>query len=152
MFRRLLLLNLGLMLSGALHARAAAPALESYASVTVAPVKTSIYIGSVTLASPPYLRKAGVYTTSYTAKVFPYFFYSEHGTISIAVSDDQLRQLGRGETITFTGQGLSSDGEPRHIEGKVTPVDAATGKIKVRVFVSKRIQLIFNTTYRFGGS
>ena len=149
MFRRLLLIGLGLT-ACVLPAQAAEPSLDSYASVAIAPVKTSIYIGSVTLTSPPYLRKAGTYTSSYTAKVFPYFFYNEHGTISIAVSDDQLRQLRRGESITFTGQGLSSDSEPRHIEGKVTPVDATTGKIKVRVFVSKRIQLIFNTTYRFG--
>ena len=149
MLRRLLLTGLGLM-ACLLPARAAAPALDRYTSVAIAPVKTSIYIGSVTLTSPLYLRKGGVYTSSYTARVFPYFFYNEHGTISIKVSDEQLLQLGRGESITFTGQGLSSNDEPRQIEGKVTPTDAASGKIKVRVFVSKRIQLIFNTTYRFG--
>ena len=34
--------------------------------------------------------------------------------------------------------------------GIATPADARSGKIKVRVFVSKRIELIFNTSYRFG--
>ena len=32
-----------------------------------------------------------------------------------------------------------------------TPADAAGGKIKVRVFVTQKIELIFNTTYRFTG-
>jgi hypothetical protein len=44
---------------------------------------------------------------------------------------------------------VRSDGVERRVEGKATPVDATSGKIKVRVFVSKRIELIFNTTYRF---
>ena len=60
-----------------------------------------------------------------------------------------LQRLAKGETVQFQGHGLSSDGEERHIEGKAMPVDALTGHIKVRVFVSKHIQLIFNTTYRF---
>ena len=47
---------------------------------------------------------------------------------------------------------MNDDGEERHIEGRAVPADANTGKIKVRVFVSKRIQLIFNTTYRIGAS
>ena len=41
------------------------------------------------------------------------------------------------------------DGTERPVEGKATPTDARSGKIKVRVFVSKRIELIFNTTYVF---
>ncbi len=43
--------------------------------------------------------------------------------------------------------------ETRSITGRAVPEDATQGKLKVRVFVSKNIQLIFNTTYRFvGGS
>ncbi len=97
---------------------------------------------------PEFVRKNGTYWSTYSARVFPYFFYNEDGHLSIDVSDDQLRQLARGETIEFKGHGLSSDSEERPIEGKVTPTDATSGKIKVRVYVSKHIQLIFNTTYR----
>lgn len=123
--------------------------MARYGRVVIAPVKTSIYIGSVTLAAPPFARRDGSYSSSYTARVFPYFFYNERGTLSIDVSDEMLGRIERGEAVEFAGRAMSSDGEPRHIEGKATPFDATSGKIKVRVFVSKKIQLIFNTTYRF---
>jgi len=124
------------------------PALKRYDQVAVEPAKTSIYVGSVTMTLTPFTRKNGLYRSDYKAKVFPYFFWNEQGWISIEVSDDTLRQLAKGETIQFKGRGMSDDGEERHIEGRAVPADANTGKIKVRVFVSKRIQLIFNTTYR----
>ena len=44
---------------------------------------------------------------------------------------------------------VREDGAERRVEGKATPINRAAGKIKVRVFYSKRIELIFNTTYRF---
>lgn len=148
MIRRLLLLSLGVLAWAG--ARAAEPDPARHDAVLIAPTKTSIYIGSVSMTMPTFTRKDGTYTSTYSAKVFPYFFYNEHGTLAIDVSDDMLRRLDQGEVVEFHGRGLSSDGEERRIEGKATPADATTGKIKVRVFVSKRIQLIFNTTYRFG--
>ena len=121
-----------------------------YAQVTVDPAKTSIYIGSVSLTMSPFVRCSGGYQTDYTAKVFPFFFYNEHGRISIEFSDENLRQLRRGETAYFKGRAHSSDGDERRIEGRAIPADAAHGKIKVRVWIG-RIELIFNTVYRFSG-
>jgi len=60
-----------------------------------------------------FVRKAGVFSSTYSAKVFPYFFYNEKGKLTIEVSDDALRKLERGETIEFTGHGVSSEGEQR---------------------------------------
>ena len=134
----------------ALGAHASEVDLSRYDRVEVATAKTSIYLGSVTMTLTPFLRKNGLYHSDYHAKVFPFFFYNEDGWISIEVPDDALRQLAKGETIQFKGRGMSSDGDERHIEGRAVPADANTGKLKVRVFVSKRIQLIFNTTYRIG--
>ena len=85
----------------------------------------------------------------YVAKVFPYFFYNENGRLWIHFPDEDLRRLEHGETVPFTGRALNDDGEERRVEGRIVPADASSGKIKVRVFVSKRIELIFNTTYRF---
>lgn len=119
--------------------------------VDVAPAQTSIYIGTVSMTMPTFVRENGTYAASYTAKVFPFFFYNESGRLEIDVSDDALRQLARGETITFVGRGVNTDGEHRHIEGRAVPTDAFSGQIKVRVFVTSRIELIFNTTYRFVG-
>ena len=132
-------------------AHAAEATLGRYDQVDIAPAKTSIYIGRVTMTMPTFVRSGTTYEAAYIAKVFPYFFYNETGRLSIDVSDETLRALDRGEAIEFKGRGISSDGAERRIEGKATPAGPNEGKIKVRVFVSKRIELIFNTTYRFPG-
>jgi hypothetical protein len=132
-------------------ARADEPLPGVYDQVEIAPTKTSIYIGSVSMTMPPFAHRPGGYASTYVAKVFPYFFYNERGRLEIDVSDDQLRQLAQGETIHFQGRGVNEDGEERHVEGRAVPADALSGHIKVRVFVTKKIQLIFNTTYRFAG-
>jgi hypothetical protein len=118
-------------------------------TVTIEPAKTSIYVGSVTMTMPPFTRVQDRYESSYAAKVFPYFFSNEQGRLAITFTDEQLAQLGRGERVSFKGSARSSEGEDRQIEGFATPADATSWKIKVRVFVSKKIELIFNTTYRF---
>lgn len=128
---------------------AAETPIDRFNRVEIASTKTSIYIGSITMTMPVFERVDGTYSADYRAKVFPYFFYNEHGRLSITVPDEDLRKLERGEVIQFVGEGISSDGERRHVEGRAVPTDANSGKIKVRVFVSKKIQLIFNTTYRF---
>lgn len=125
---------------------AAAPDRQT---VVIETAKTSIYIGNITMTMPPFKRVQDRYESTYAAKVFPYFFYNEHGQLSITFTDDQLEKLARGERVEFSGSGRSSEGEDRRIEGFATPADANSGKIKVRVFVSKKIELIFNTTYRF---
>jgi hypothetical protein len=148
MFRHLLVA--GLFAAGlAIAAAAAESPISRFDRVDIAPTKTSIYIGSISMTMPTFVRKDGTYSAAYTAKVFPYFFYNEKGTLAIDLSDEKLRQLERGEPIEFEGRGVSTDGEPRRVAGRAVPTDADSGKIKVRVFVSKKIQLIFNTTYRF---
>jgi hypothetical protein len=122
--RWLLLLALGLAAAAGLRAaEAAAPAAGKYDTVTIPPVKTSIYIGSVTLTAP---------------------------TFTVTFTDDDLAKLAKGEAVDFKGEGHNEEGEPRRVEGKATPADAASGKLKVRIWVSPKIELIFNTTYRFG--
>jgi hypothetical protein len=122
-----------------------------YNKAAVEPVKTSIYIGYVKLTAPIFTRTRTGYGSDYDASVFPFFFWSEHGRMTIEASEDDLRRLARGEAVEFKGHAENSDGETRLIMGRAVPEDAIRGKLKVRVFVSKRIQLIFNTTYRFVG-
>ena len=145
LFRRAVLAAFAL----ALPARGAEQSLRAFDQAEVAPSKTSIYVGSVALTVSKLTRTQGGFSTAYTAKVFPYFFYNENGTLSIDFTDDMLRQLERGEAVEFKGRAVRTDGDARPVEGKATPIDAAHGKVKVRVFYSKRIELIFNTTYRF---
>lgn len=138
-----------LLLGASVRCGGAETTSPTYASVVVAPTKTSIYVGSVSMTMPAFGRVNGGYETTYVAKVFPYFFYNENGRLRVEISDESLRKLARGEAIEFQGRAIREDGAERRVEGKATPTDARTGKIKVRVFYSKRVELIFNTTYRF---
>jgi hypothetical protein len=137
------------VLTAALHGET--PLDARYNKAAVEPVKTSIYVGYVKLTTPVFTRTPAGYVSDYDASVFPFFFWSEHGRMTIEANDDDLRRLARGETVQFKGHAENSDGEARQVEGRAVPEDATRGKLKVRVFVSKRIQLIFNTTYRFVG-
>lgn len=118
--------------------------------ITVETSSTSIYIGKVTLTVTSLSRQDGVYTGEYKAKVFPYWFMSEHGSFRMKVSDDQLAQVARGETVEFAAEAENTDKEVRKVTGRASPIDAAHGKFKIRIFVTEKIQLIFNSTYKFG--
>lgn len=147
---RLLLLLASLAPLAVLRASNAGRPLAAFQQVEVAPAKTSIYVGTVSMTMPPFTRTGEGYTSTYAAKVFPYFFYNESGTLRIEFTEAMLRQLERGEPVDFTGRAeKSTDRAERRIEGRATPTDATSGKLKVRVFYSRRVALIFNTTYRF---
>lgn len=128
-----------------------APLPSFYQRATVATAKTSIYIGNVKLTTEPFTRSGEVYTSRYVAKVFPLFFMSESGRISLTITDDDLSRLAAGERVYFKGEAFDTTDELRKVEGHADPADEFSGKIKVRVWVSKNIELIFNTTYRFDG-
>ena len=145
--RVFLLLALGLIVATGL--RAAEPAGRQ-ATVTIPTVKTSIYVGSVTLSAPAFVRTGSEYASTYTAKVFPYFWMGESGRIAVTITDGDLAKLAKGEIVEFKGEGRNSDGDLRRVEGLATPADAESGKLKIRIWVSSRIDLVFNTTYRFG--
>ena len=122
---------------------------DAWRKVTIEPAWTSIYVGTVSLRLPEFTRNAaGEYESTYTARVLPWFFQNETGRLVIRASDDDLRRLGRGEVIEFTGRAVNHAGEERIVTGRATPADAVSGRIKVRVRVSTSIELIFNTSYR----
>lgn len=134
--------------------RAAEPAEATpggYDSVEVAAAKTSIYLGYVSMTMPVFARKGDAFESSYVARVVPFVFYNEKGTLSVTFTEAMLRQLERGEAVDFKGLAIREDGAERPVSGRATPagVGAREGKIKVRVAYSKKIELIFNTTYHF---
>ena len=120
-------------------------------AVTVAPMKTSIYIGSVTLTAAEFRRVGDKFATTYEAKVRPWFFWSETGRASITVPQADLERLARGERVEFTGEGTNQKNKPRKITGYAERADGATGKIKVRLSADG-IELVFNGTYRFNNA
>jgi hypothetical protein len=125
--------------------------LAPYSVVAIKPATTSIIIATVSMTMPPFVRKKFVYSSTYYAKVFPYFFYNERGRIWIIVSDDDLRRVAKGQTVDVTGHALSDSGEERKVNGRATPTGPTSGKIKVRVFVTRRIALVYDTTYELLG-
>ena len=150
MFRRSQMALFGLLVVGFfVSARAEERPLHLYNRVDIEPTKTSIYIGTVSLTMPTLQRSGITFSSTYAAKVFPYFFQNEKGELSIDLPDEDLRRLERGEVVHFVGRAHNTDGDDRRIEGRAIPANSQSGKIKVRVFVSKKIQLIFNTTYHF---
>jgi hypothetical protein len=153
MQRLRLLLALGGMIWLLAGMAPAASAASPHDTVILETSKTSIYIGSVTLTMTPFKRSGAVYSADYKARVIPYFFSNEKGHLWVNFDDDQLARLDRGERVNFTGRAENTDREERRIEGFATPSapGSKSGKIKVKVFVTPKIELIFNTTYRFGG-
>jgi hypothetical protein len=129
-------------------ATATDPALARFAEVDATPVKTSIYIGTVTLLPGPFLRIPGQYTATYAAKVFPYFFADESGRMYIDVTDDMIRQIAAGQPIRFRGKAIRTDGAVRTVEGSATPTSANGGNLKVKIHVGKHLTLSFGTTYQ----
>lgn len=100
---------------------------------------------------PPFVRKGAVYSSTYSAKVFPYFFYNEKGRIWIVVTDDDLRRVSMGQPVDFKGRAISEYGDDRKVDGRAVPTGPRTGKIRVRVFVTRRIALTYDTTYELIG-
>lgn len=133
--------------AAALRAATTQPAGD-WDAVAVAPMKTSIYIGSVTLSTGVFHRTGESFATTYEAKVRPWFFWSETGHITITLPPADLAKLAHGERVTFTGQATNHRNKPRRVTGQADRVDAASGKIKVRI-EADGIELVFNGTYRF---
>ncbi len=129
-------------------ARGAEEPMRRFDSVEVAPGKTSIYVGTVSLTMATFTRVDGKFQADFNAKVFPYFFYSEKGKVTIDFPDEALTRLSKGETVEFKGEAVSNGGDHHRVEGRATPADAASGKLKFKVFVLTNTELIFNTTYR----
>lgn len=126
---------------------AAAPAVTpGWNRVLVDPTKTSIYVGSVTLTTQPFVRDDLTLVSTYAAKVFPWMFWNETGDITITLNAEQLARLERGERCEFTGEAQNHKGKPRHVTGHADPTGPDTGKIKVRIGAGD-VELIFNGTY-----
>jgi hypothetical protein len=123
-----------------------APVPTGWDRISVAPTKSSIYVGSVTLTLGEFERQGSALTASYAARVFPWFFWSETGRITIELSDADLTRVARGDTVEFNGDGINQKHKSRKITGRAQPVDAISGKFKVRV-LADGVELIFNSTY-----
>ncbi len=127
-----------------------APIQTGWDHVSLPTMKTSIYVGSVTLTTKVLERQGSMLATTYEARVFPWFFWSETGRITLTLSDANLASLAKGEATEFTGEAFNQKNKSRKVTGRVQPVDISSGKIKLRI-LADGVELVFNSTYQFGG-
>ena len=137
-----MLLSLGLVSFVSVRADEAATPTR----VAVPSMKTSIYVGSVTLKTTIFERSADSWSATYDARVFPWAFWSEHGEIAITLAEADLARLARGETVNFTGDAKNHKGKPRAVTGRAEPAGSKDGRIKVRIRVDD-VELVFNGHY-----
>lgn len=116
--------------------------------VLVAPMKTSIYIGSVNLTTTEFVPQNECFAATYEARVWPWFFWNETGQITIKLPATDLTRLALGQTVEFTGEATNHRKKPRPVTGRAQPAGPTAGKIKVRI-MADGIELIFNGSYRF---
>jgi hypothetical protein len=114
--------------------------------VAVPAMKTSIYVGSVTLSTSDFVRDGETYAADYEARVFPWAFWNETGTIMIDAPEEQMKRLHEGETIELTGAATNHKNKPRTVSIKATPGETPGGRIKVRI-KADGVELIFNGDY-----
>ena len=145
---RMFRLKLGVLLAlGALAILRADSPHPTPPRVVVAPMKTSIYVGSVTLTTTDFLAQDEGFQATYEAKVRPWFFWSETGRITIRLPATELARLTQGHAIEFTGEATNHRNKPRTVTGRAQPAGANSGKIKVRI-MADGIELIFNGSYQ----
>jgi len=135
-----------LLLAGVSPVLANPLAPSEWNRVDIDTMKTSIYLGSVKLLTTSFAREAESYRATYRAKVFPWAFWNENGSILITLTDEDRAKLQRGERCEFIGQAENHKYKPRTITGYADPMDTNQGKIKVRIGADG-IELIFNGTY-----
>ena len=94
---------------------AAGDPMAKFSAVTIDPASANLYIATVSMTFHPFVRHNAEYSSTYVARVFP-FFYTEKGRISIVVPDDLLHRVDRGEPVDFVGRALER--LRRHAEGR----------------------------------
>lgn len=130
-----------------------AAGLRGTSRMEIEPSSASLAGGKAKLTTTALRREAAKYVGNYDIKVRPYFFKSEKGTLSFAVSDESLRKLAKGTAVDFAGSAVTSgSGKSRAVKVKVTPagVGVANGSLTIAI-TTENGELVFATEYTFGG-
>jgi hypothetical protein len=142
------------LLAAALPCRAQPPPLPPGAitQAEIAPSKTSVLLAGVSLAVPTLTHAGAEFVSTYSVTVFPFFFFNEDGRFHVQLPDADLARLNHGQPIDFVGQAVRNDGAGRLVQGHAVPSGPNEGQVKIRVFYTRHIVLVFNTTYRLIGA
>ncbi len=92
--------------------------------------------------------KNQVLNGSYAIKVIPFSFKNDHGSLALAMSDENAQKMARGEIIEFTGVATSAkDGKTKTIKGKTKPATDQAGAVSF-VVTTQDGDLLFNSAYQ----
>jgi hypothetical protein len=125
----------------------AADDLDRYKVIFVAPARTSIYIGRLTVTPGPFVRAGSTYKASLGVDLSPYFYHDD-ARVWIDVSAAKLLALQAGKPIEFSGRVVRKNGQFRRVSGRAVPVNPSSGTLDIRVFLTSQVTISFSTTYR----
>jgi hypothetical protein len=132
----------------------ATPPSRNPAAITrklfIEPSSTSLAGGKARLIVGTLNRQQVSYVGDYQLKVWPYFFKSEKGALSMIVSDESLRKLTQAVPVAFTGKAMTDGSDKtRPIDARATPSATDRGALTFSI-QTENGKLVFNTSYRFG--
>ena len=85
---------------------------------------------------------------SYAIKVIPFAFKNDQGSLSLAISPENVKKLALGKAVEFTGMATSSrDGKTKAIKGQTQPKASGHGGVSF-VVSTEDGDLFFNSTYK----
>lgn len=109
--------------------------------------------GKATLLASTLRRQEDKYIGSYQLKVTPYFFKSESGSLSVAVSDESLSKLAAGSPVSCAGMAVSAGSRKgRAITVKAIPasVGSRNGTLTIKI-PTENGELLFTPSYALNG-
>ncbi len=121
-----------------------------YKTIEVKDSKTKIPATRIKLNVASLKRTDYGYSSTYSVKVFPFFFFNEHGSIEITLKEDSIEKIDAGETVSFAGHAVNHRGSKRKITGEAVPGNTNSGDLQIIIRASG-INLTFNTSYLLTG-
>ena len=94
------------------------------------PSSTKVLVGRAHLSVDPLTRSGSGLSGTYKLEVSPVPIGNESGKLSVDVSGDDLRRLAQGETVQFSGQAVSAQGNRSEVRGTATPKGNGEGALQ----------------------
>ncbi len=104
-------------------------------SVVVSKMRTATPFGIVTLTPSRFVRQGAEWRATYSARVWPWAFKSEAGTLVLPATPNQLAQLQSGTTTQFSVRAANQDGAERRATCTVKPSTADHGQLTLKLSV-----------------
>jgi hypothetical protein len=124
---------------------------DRFQTIDIKDSKTHIPATRIRLNIAPLSRTDHGYSSTYSVKVFPFFFFNEHGSIEINLDEDCIQRIEAGETVSFGGNAINHRGAKRKITGEAVPGDLDSGDLEI-IITASGFDLTFDTSYLLTGN